>query len=123
MTCTSLASVLTRPWQREAQIEAGRGQSRFTPKHIASSRYLATFNTRAAGIPCQVGVTSWDKFVPARICGPVELCYPAEGGDGTWELLDLRGRPAHWLEAKLTPADQDRIEREVFDHMERGDDL
>jgi hypothetical protein len=101
-------------------FSVGSAQSSFTPKPITRPRYIATFNTRAAGIPCQVGVTSWDKFVPARVCGPVELCYPAEGGDGTWELLDLRGRPAPWLEAKLTQDDLVRLEREVFDHMERG---
>jgi len=104
-------------------FSVGSAQSSFTPKLTTRSRYLAAFGTRAAGIPCQVGVTSWDKFVPERIDGPVELCYPAEGGDGTWELLDRCGLPAPWLEAKLTQDDLVRIECEVFDHMERGDDL
>jgi hypothetical protein len=51
-----------------------------------------------------------------------ENCYPSEGGCGDWEVLDRRGRPAPWLERKLTDRERSRIDDEVFEHMECDDD-
>ena len=78
------------------------------------------FETTCCGIPCVVRVTYWEPYVPAFVSGPPEDCYPEEGGCGEWELLDLRGRPAPWLEAKLggSRREERRLEREVFDFME-----
>jgi hypothetical protein len=45
-------------------------------------------------------------------------CYPEEGGEGEWEILDRNGRPAPWLERKMTENDHDRMSREIFNHME-----
>jgi hypothetical protein len=42
----------------------------------------------------------------------------AEGGCGEWEVRDRRGRPAPWLERKLTEAERKRIDQQVFDYME-----
>ena len=78
------------------------------------------FETRVCGIPCIVRVTSWERYVPAKISGPVENCYPAEGGCGEWELLDLRGRRAQWLERKMKDSDISAIDEEVFEYMEQG---
>jgi len=79
---------------------------------------LAEFEDRVAGIPCLIVVTYWEPYVPAQISGPPEYCYPAEGGCGEWEVRDRRGRPAPWLERKLTEAERERIDQAVFDHME-----
>lgn len=78
------------------------------------------FEDRCCGIPCIIRVTSWDKYIPAYVSGPPEHCYPAEGGCGDWEVLDMRGRRAAWLERKLAQDDREqrRLEEAVFEHME-----
>jgi len=37
--------------------------------------------------------------------------------ESEWVVLDSRGRPAAWLERKLTDADRSRIEQEVSEAM------
>jgi hypothetical protein len=37
--------------------------------------------------------------------------------ESCWEVLDRRGRPAAWLDRKLTGADRCRIEREIEETM------
>jgi len=76
------------------------------------------FPFTAEGIPCIVHVTAWEPYVEAKISGPPDHCYTEEGGFGEWELLDRRGRPAPWLEQKLTDREYQRIEEEVFNQME-----
>lgn len=83
---------------------------------------MSEFDVRVCGIPCIVRVTYWERYVPAYISGPPENCYPAEGGCGDYELLDRRGRPAKWLERKMTDRDWDELEEKVFNLMESGDD-
>ncbi len=82
---------------------------------------MSEFDTRVRGIPCIVRVTYWEPYIPAKISGPPENCYPAEGGEGDWEILDTRGRPAPWLEKKMTPEDHRKLSREVFDYMESAE--
>ena len=77
-----------------------------------------TFPSRVAGIPCLIEVTEWEPLVRGHYTGPPERCYPDEGGCGSWEVLDKRGRPAPWLASKLQPEDLVRIDQEVFDFME-----
>lgn len=77
------------------------------------------FASTVCGIPCIVRVTHWEAYDPGCRSGPPERCYPAEGGEGEWEILDRRGRPAPWLERKLTGDDRERIDTEVFNHMEK----
>jgi len=79
---------------------------------------LGEFEDRVAGIPCVIVVTSWEPFRRGRVSGPPELCYPDEGGCGDWEVRDRRGRPAPWLERKLTDAERERIDQRVFEVME-----
>ena len=80
------------------------------------------FESTCCGIPCIVRVTDWEAYVPAQTSGPPESCYPPEGGEGEWEILDRKGRPAPWLERKLTGDDRERIDTEVFNHMENQND-
>ncbi len=79
---------------------------------------MIEFDTRVCGIPCIVRVTYWEAYIPAKISGPPENCYPAEGGEGDWEILDTRGRPAQWLEKKMTDRDHKLLSQEVFERME-----
>ncbi len=79
---------------------------------------LAEIESRISGTPCRIVVTYWEPYVPAKVSGPPEYCYPAEGGYGEWEVRDRRGRPAPWLERKMTEEDRERIDQQVFDYME-----
>lgn len=80
--------------------------------------YIAEIEHRVAGIPCIIGVTYYEEYIPAFVNGPPDSCYPAEGGTGEWKILDRRGRPAPWLERKLTAAEEDDINEAIFNHME-----
>lgn len=82
---------------------------------------MSEFQTRVCGIPCVVRVTTWERYVPEFISGPPDKCYPAEGGCGEWMLLDTRGRPAPWLERKMTEDDREALEQKIFDFMEARD--
>lgn len=66
--------------------------------------------TRIAGIPCYVVLVSYTLAVPAQHLHDIDRATPAEGGILNWAVLDRRRRRAAWLEAKLKPADIDRIE-------------
>jgi hypothetical protein len=85
---------------------------------------MTEFDTTCCGIPCTIRVTYWEPYVPAKVNGPPEYCYPAEGGCGDWEILDRRGRPAPWLEKKLQGDHKEctRLAIEVFEHMENQTD-
>jgi len=81
------------------------------------THYIAEIESRVAGIPCLIGVIDWEAYVPAYTSGPTDRCYPSEGGCGSWEVLDRRGRKAAWLERKLTDKDTSRIEQEVGEYF------
>lgn len=83
---------------------------------------MTEFDSTVCGIPCIVRVTHWDAYDPGRYNGPPESCYPPEGGEGEWEILDRKGQPAPWLERKMTDDDHEKIEAEVFNHMENKND-
>ena len=79
---------------------------------------MTEFNSTCCGIPCIIRVLSWDAYMPAVIRADPGDSYPAEGGEGEWEVLDRKGRRAPWLEAKMTDKERVRIDEEVFNHME-----
>lgn len=72
--------------------------------------------TRISGIPCQIEVTSYYPGRPARLHGHPDTWAPPEYEEISFQVLDRRGRPAPWLEAKLDDADRRRIERELTSH-------
>lgn len=80
---------------------------------------MRVFDSHIQGIPCQIKVVYWEPFVPGRFSGPPEQCYPDEGGYGEWEVLDRKGRKAPWLEKRLNEQETQRIETEMFNHMEK----
>ena len=67
------------------------------------------FQTRVAGIPCKCKVNSNKNRRPQNHAVPV---YSSDYSDFNFNLLDLRERPAPWLEIKLTPDDITRLEEE-----------
>jgi len=79
---------------------------------------MTTFNTRVAGIPCQCHVTLYAPGAPMRITGTgFGDAEPPEPEEFEFRLLDRRGRPAPWLEAKLSDDDEDRLLVEYKQHQ------
>ena len=73
--------------------------------------HIAKIESRVAGIPCLIGVFTFDS---------VDGCHSADSDvdyygyiESDWEVLDRRGRPAGWLSKKLTSAESSRIEDEI----------
>jgi hypothetical protein len=81
---------------------------------------MREFKARVCGIPCVIRVTYWEPYQPAIIRADPGDSHPPEGGDGEWEILDSRGRPAPWLQSKLDkdPDEQDRVSGLVYNYME-----
>jgi hypothetical protein len=79
--------------------------------------YIAEIESRVAGIPCLIGVT---HFVSVRgsysYNAPSDMDYYGYT-ESEWDVLDRRGRPAAWLERKLTDDDRQRIEQEIAEAM------
>lgn len=79
--------------------------------------YIAEVPYRLHGIPCLIGVRhfehtpgSYSRNAPSDI--DYYGCTETE-----WDVLDQRGRPAAWLERKLTDDDRDSIETAILEHM------
>lgn len=79
--------------------------------------YIAEIESRVAGIPCLIGVSHFD-------CVRGSYSYNAASdmdyygySESEWDVLDRRGRPAAWLERKLTDDDRKRIEQEIAEAM------
>lgn len=73
------------------------------------------FDSRIAGIPCQIDVTYAYAGRPARIYGDPSDCYPAESDEFEFEVYDRKGYRAKWLENKLTESDIERIAKEYYE--------
>lgn len=79
--------------------------------------YLAEIESRVAGIPCLIGVTDFSSVRGS-------YSYHADSdmdyygySESEWVVLDSRGRPAAWLERKLTDDDRQRIDQEIAEAM------
>lgn len=83
---------------------------------------MTTINTTVAGIPC---IASLTDFVPGQegiTIGPIERCCPHEDPEIYFQILDRRGRPAPWLERKLTDDEGARIANELVEAMEAANE-
>lgn len=79
--------------------------------------YIAEIESRIAGIPCLICVTHFNSVRGSySYNAPSDMDYYGYT-ESEWEVLDRRGRPAAWIERKMTGADQSRIEQEIADHM------
>lgn len=63
---------------------------------------MTTIHTRIAGIPCQVQLNHLEPITPAYRHGHPDNWEPESGGEMDFTVLDRRGRPAPWLDNKLT---------------------
>lgn len=75
---------------------------------------MAEIEARVCGIPCIIDVTYYEPVRPGRYFGCPEDCYPDEGGESEWVLLDRRGRRAEWLERKMTDRDREKVEELIY---------
>lgn len=69
------------------------------------------FPSTVAGIPCRIEITSAGYTGSYNREAASDVDYYGEAPE--WGVCDTRGRPAPWLEAKLTPKDIGRIEQEI----------
>lgn len=72
--------------------------------------------TRVCGIPAQVEITAYSPGRPARLCGHPDTWAPPEYAEFEFQVCDRRGRPAPWLERKLTDVDRLDIEKLISNH-------
>jgi hypothetical protein len=81
------------------------------------SNYIAEIETRVAGIPCIIGVTEYDSVDGSyNYNASSDMDYYGYS-EIEWVVCDRRGRPAPWLEKKMTSKDESRIEREIAKYM------
>ena len=66
-------------------------------------------HARVAGIPALISVTAYSPGRPARLWGHPDSWAPPEYAEIEFQILDRRGRPAPWLERKLTDADRQTL--------------
>jgi hypothetical protein len=79
--------------------------------------YLAEIETRVAGIPCVIGVVDYIS-VAGSYSQNADSDWDYHGySESDWVVLDSRGRPAPWLERKLTPTLVDQVEQEIREHF------
>lgn len=71
-------------------------------------------STHIAGIPCCIQYNLFPAIRGARE-GGVPMEPDTQAGFEITEVLDARGRPAPWLEQKMTVEDEDRILTQIED--------
>ena len=73
------------------------------------------FDHRISGIPCIIRGTEYRRYRPEIVAGTVENSHQADGGTAAWIVLDRKGRPAPWLERKLSDRGRYEIEEIIMD--------
>lgn len=79
-------------------------------------------DTHVSGIPCRVKVISAEAGTPGVIHADPTLSAERVPDDLTVEVLDRRGRPAPWLQRKLTAMDDLRIQDEIYAAIEAANE-
>lgn len=75
------------------------------------------------GIEYQIYVLEYEPYVPAQLYGPMEDCYPAEGGVGGFEIYyenEVAEDPDTGLNLQdsLTSEEVDEIQQLIFNSFE-----
>ena len=68
---------------------------------------MKTFDSKVAGIPCQIRVDEYTVVPPWR--GSASTCPSSD--EIVYTVLDRRGREAMWLERKIT----EKIDQEIIE--------
>lgn len=85
-----------------------------------TTRALADVPIKFAGIPCIARVTTYRVVPPwkgSAMTAPSDMDYYGYT-EIEYELLDQRGRPAPWLEAKRTNDAEERAEEQIKTYMD-----
>lgn len=78
---------------------------------------MTEIESRVAGIPCIIRVTHFESVRGSySYNAPSDMDYYGYT-ESEWEVLDRNGRPAAWLDRKLTDADRSRIDQEIEEAM------
>lgn len=80
---------------------------------------MLEIETTVGGHECIASLISYTPGDPGRTWGRPEDCYPEEGPEIDFEILDMDGKPARHLDALLTDAELDRITAELLEAIER----
>ena len=79
--------------------------------------FLAVFDSRVAGIPCQIGVVDYERHAPMPVHKAHSDLEFYGYSEANYVVLDRRGRPAPWLQRKL---DDDSSILEQIDELMGG---
>ena len=79
--------------------------------------YQAEFESRVAGIPCIIGVTHYVRVKGSHSYNAASDMDYYGYTECDFVVLDRRGRPAPWLERKLTDSIQRDIEQETAEYF------
>lgn len=80
------------------------------------SEFIETIDARVCGIPCLIGIESYQHQAPDYRSRDSDWDYYG-WTESEWSVLDRRGRHARWLERKLTQKDRDEIEGLIDAHF------
>lgn len=61
---------------------------------------------------------SGSPYVPAKVSGPPENCYPAEGGD-TW-IIDIHDADGNKWKGELTDGQEVDVSEKIFEALEEA---
>jgi len=78
--------------------------------------FLTVFDTRVAGIPCQIGVLNYERHAPMSAHQAHSDLEFYGYSEVDYVVLDRRGRPAPWLQRKVD--DDSSIIEKINDLME-----
>jgi len=79
--------------------------------------YIAEIESRVAGIPCIIGVVEYFSVAGSYSQNAASDWDYHGYSESDWVVCDRRGRPAPWLERKLTDKDSSRIEFEIAKYL------
>ena len=78
--------------------------------------FLTVFDTRVAGIPCQIGVLNYERHAPMSAHQAHSDLEFYGYSEVDYVVLDRRGNPAPWLQNKVS--DDSDILAEIQEQME-----
>ena len=79
--------------------------------------YIAEIETTVAGIPCIIGVTDYIKVAGSHIQSAASDMDYYGYTESEYVVCDRRGRPAPWLERKVSEKDTDRIDTAIAEYF------
>lgn len=76
-----------------------------------------SYKTRIRGIPALIKIISFDPGRPGYYCGHPDYNYPEDPPEIEYEICDISGRYANWLERKLTETTRHELEGQLINWL------